>query len=139
MSRMPIFLTHYLHSMKSTLKNLAAWTMAWLLSTAVATFGPIAVWDNIVMSVLAIIINLLVGIGMIRANVSLFATYDELQKEIHLKATGITLGLSLVLGISYSLLDISNVMAGDAEIGVLVGLMGIIYLGSTWYINRQYL
>lgn len=138
MSRMPIFLTHYLHSMKSTLKNLAAWTMAWLLSTAVATFGPIAVWDNIGMSVLAIIINLLVGIGMIRANVSLFATYDELQKEIHLKATGITLGLSLVLGISYSLLDISNVMAGDAEIGVLVGLMGIIYLGSTWYINRQY-
>jgi hypothetical protein len=135
---MPIFLTHYLHSMKSTLKNLAAWTMAWLLSTAVATFGPIAVWDNIGMSVLAIIINLLVGIGMIRANVSLFATYDELQKEIHLKATGITLGLSLVLGISYSLLDISNVMAGDAEIGVLVGLMGIIYLGSTWYINRQY-
>ena len=76
---------------------------------------------------------------MIRANVSLFATYDELQKEIHLKATGITLGLSLVLGISYSLLDTSNVMAGDAEIGVLVGLMGIIYLGSTWYINRQYL
>jgi hypothetical protein len=138
MSRMPIFLTHYLHSMKSTLKNLAAWTMAWLLSTAVATFGPIAVWDNIVMSVLAIIINLLVGIGMIRANVSLFATYDELQKEIHLKATGITLGLSLVLGISYSLLDISDVMAGDAEISVLVGLMGIIYLGSTWYINRQY-
>jgi hypothetical protein len=124
--------------MKSTLKNLAAWTMAWLLSTAVATFGPIALWDNIGMSVLAIIINLLVGIGMIRANVSLFATYDELQKEIHLKATGITLGLSLVLGISYSLLDISNVMAGDAEIGVLVGLMGIIYLGSTWYINRQY-
>lgn len=135
---MPIFLTHYLHSMKLTLKNLAAWTMAWLLSTAVATFGPIALWDNIGMSVLAIIINLLVGIGMIRANVSLFATYDELQKEIHLKATGITLGLSLVLGISYSLLDISNVMAGDAEIGVLVGLMGIIYLGSTWYINRQY-
>ena len=138
MSRMPIFLTHYLHSMKSTLKNLAAWTMAWLLSTAVATFGPIALWDNIGMSVLAIIINLLVGIGMIRANVSLFATYDELQKEIHLKATGITLGLSLVLGISYSLLDISDVMAGDAEISVLVGLMGIIYLGSTWYINRQY-
>ena len=125
--------------MKSTLKNLAAWTMAWLLSTAVATFGPITLWDNIGMSVLVIIINLLVGIGMIRANVSLFATYDELQKEIHLKATGITLGLSLVLGISYSLLDISNVMAGDAEIGVLVGLMGIIYLGSTWYINRQYL
>ena len=125
--------------MKSTLKNLAAWTMVWLLSTAIATFGPIALWDNIGLSILAIIINLLVGIGMIRANVSLFATYDELQKEIHLKATGITLGLSLVLGISYSLLDTSNVMAGDAEFGVLVGLMGIIYLGSTWYINRQYL
>jgi len=125
--------------MKSTLKNLAAWTMAWVLSMAFATFGPIALWDSIGLSILAIIINLLIGIGMIRANVSLFATYDELQKEIHLKATGITLGLSLVLGISYSLLDTSNVMAGDAEIGVLVGLMGIIYLGSTWYINRQYL
>jgi len=135
---MPIFLTNYLHSMKSTLKNLAAWTMAWLLSTAIATFGPIVLWDSFRISLLSIIINLLVGIGMIRANVLLFATYDELQKEIHLKATGITLGLSLVLGISYSLLDISNVMAVDAEIGVLVGVMGIIYLGSTWYINRQY-
>jgi len=135
---MPIFLTNYLHSMKSTLKNLAAWTMAWLFSTAIATFGPIVLWDSFRISLLAIIINLLVGIGMIRANVLLFATYDELQKEIHLKATGITLGLSLVLGISYSLLDISNVMAVDAEIGVLVGVMGIIYLGSTWYINRQY-
>ena len=135
---MPIFLTNYLHSMKSTLKNLAAWTMAWLLSTAIATFGPIVLWDSFRISLLSIIINLLVGIGMIRANVLLFATYDELQKEIHLKATGITLGLSLVLGISYSLLDVSNVMAVDAEIGVLVGVMGIIYLGSTWYINRQY-
>jgi len=124
---MPIFLTNYLHSMKSTLKNLAAWTMAWLLSTAIATFGPIVLWDSFRISLLSIIINLLVGIGMIRANVLLFATYDELQKEIHLKATGITLGLSLVLGISYSLLDISNVMAVDAEIGVLVGVMGIIY------------
>lgn len=124
--------------MKTSLKRLAAWTMAWVLSTAFATFGPLFFWDHAAITALAILLNVILGFTMIRANVSLFKTYDELQKEIHLKAMGITLGLSLVLGITYSLLDTTNLISGDAEIGFLVAIMGIVYLGSTWMINRQY-
>lgn len=125
--------------MTNRTKQLAYWTFGWLASTALATFGPIFIWGDLkLLTTIALLLNLGIGIIMIIANRNLFMEYDELQKDIHLKAMGITLGLTMVLGIAYSLMDVTNLIPGDAEISILVGAMGIIYLLSILKMNRYY-
>jgi hypothetical protein len=116
---------------KNTLKPLAVWTFIWVISTAVASFGPKFLWDyNRTLSVIFILINLLIGVGMILANRKQVLAGDELQQKIQLESMGLTLGLTVVVGLAYSLLDISNSIQGDAEIGMLVLFIGITYIIS---------
>jgi hypothetical protein len=112
-------------------KKLALWTTAWLLTMALASFGPALLWaENKAWSAFAIALSTLVGAIMIFANKRHLQSLDELQQRIQLEAMGVTLGVGLVLGLSYSNLAISNLIPGDAEISVLVILMGLCYLLS---------
>ncbi len=123
---------------KNTIK-LALWTMSWVVTLAVATFGPKFIWDNeLFLTIFAVAVNLVIGILMIVANRSYFNNLDELQRKIHLEALAITLGLSMIAGISYSLLDITNLIPMDAEIGFLIGFMGITYLISLFINAKRY-
>lgn len=110
---------------------LAYWTIAWTASMALAAFGPKYLWaGNTALTILAILLNLGLGLGMILANIRHLKGLDELQQKIQLEAMGIALGVGVVGGLSYSLLDTTNVMQGDAEISVLVILIGLTYLAS---------
>ncbi len=112
-------------------KKLALWTWSWVATLAIATFGPKFIWDDhIFLTSFAILVNLVNGILMILANRDLFNNFDELERKIHLEAMGITLGLAVVVGLSYSLLDTTNLFPIDAEIGTLVMFIGITYLTS---------
>lgn len=128
--------------MKTTRKhilNLAGWTWSWVATLAVATFGPIYIWDDHqLLSILFVGVNFANGIAMLIANRNLFNSLDELQRKIQLEALGITLGLAVVIGISYSLLDTTNLIAADAEIGFLVGIIGITYFVSLLIIRKRY-
>ena len=54
---------------KSTFR-LATWTFLWVLTVAVPAFGPEFIWgDNNLINILAILLNIGVGIGMINANI----------------------------------------------------------------------
>lgn len=111
--------------------KLAIWTFAWVATMAVATFGPVELWESQrAITVLAIIVNLAVGAGMILANRRYLRTQDELQQKIQFDAMAIALGVGVVGGLGYSLLDITDVIAADAEIGHLVMLISIAYLAS---------
>jgi len=124
--------------MKNT-KELRLWTLAWTLSMAIATFGPQFLWnEESVGTLLAIIVNLILGIRMILANRKFINSGDELQKKIHLESLGLTLGLTVIVGLSYSLLDQKNLISGDAEISVLVLFIGITYLMTMTINNRKY-
>ena len=124
--------------MKNT-KELRLWTLAWTLSMAIATFGPQFLWnEESVGTLLAIIVNLILGIRMILANRKFINSGDELQKKIHLESLGLTLGLAVIVGLSYSLLDQKNLISGDAEISVLVLFIGITYLMTMTINNRKY-
>lgn len=124
--------------MKNT-KELRLWTLAWTLSMAIATFGPQFLWnEESVGTLLAIIVNLILGIRMILANRKFINSGDELQKKIHLESLGLTLGLTVIVGLSYSLLDQKNLISGDAEISVLVLFIGITYLVTMTINNRKY-
>jgi hypothetical protein len=72
--------------MKNT-KELRLWTLSWTLSMAIATFGPQFLWnEESVGTLLAIIVNLILGIRMILANRKFINSGDELQKKIHLES-----------------------------------------------------
>jgi len=122
---------------KKHLKNLALWTWSWVATLAVATFGPVLIWDgHLTLTLFAILTNLVNGVLMILANRKLFNHYDELERKIHLESLALTLGLTVVVGLAYSLLDQTNVIPFDAEISVLVLFIGLNYM-ITLLINRK--
>ena len=116
---------------KKNTKYLALWTAVWTLSMALATFGPKFIWQgDRLLTILAILLNLGLGIGMIVANKRHLKGLDELQQKIQLEAMALALGVGLVGGLSYSLLDITNLIHSDAEISHLVILMALTYMGG---------
>jgi len=120
-------------------KELKIWTLAWTLSMAIATFGPQFLWnEESIGTLLAIIVNLILGVRMILANRKFINSGDELQKKIQLESLGLTLGLAAIVGLSYSLLDQMNLISGNAEISVLVLFIGITYLVTMTVNNRKY-
>ena len=120
-------------------KELRLWTFAWTLSMAIETFGPQFLWsEESIGTLLAIIANLILGIRMILANRKFINSGDELQKKIHLESMSLTLGLAVIVGLSYSLLEQKNIISGDAEISVLVLFIGITYFVATVINNRKY-
>lgn len=113
---------------KTTIK-LAIWTILWIISLALATFGPKFIWDeNVTLTILGVIINAFLGLGMILMNIKHINSLDELQKKIQLDAMGVALGVGVVGGISYSVLDITNLITKDAEISFLVILISVTYM-----------
>ena len=63
---------------------------------------------------------------------------DELQRKIQLEALGISLGLAVIAGLSFSLLDQTDLIPFDAEIGFLVGFIGITYMIALLINRRRY-
>ena len=124
---------------KKRIIKLAVWTWTWVATMAIATFGPRFIWDNhVFLTAFAIIVNLANGVLMILANRDLFNHFDEFERKIHLEAMALTLGLSVVVGLTYSLLDTTNLIPIDAEISFLVMFIGITYLISVFINLRRF-
>jgi hypothetical protein len=124
---------------QNTTFNLFLWTSAWVVSIAVATFGPIWVWEsNKIVIGLSILATVGIGIQMLRANILHLRGLDELQQKIHLEAMSITLGLAVIFGLAFSLLDTTNMISGDAEISFLVIFMGLTYVAAVFINNWRY-
>lgn len=118
-----------MNQMKNTIMRMSYWTAAWVITMALATFGPIFIWTTLnFLTFLAILINGMVGIGMILTFRRYLNNVDELQKKIQLESLSISLGVGIVGGLSYSQLDIANLISQDAEIGFLVIGMSITYI-----------
>ena len=86
----------------------------------------------------AVVINLVLGLKMVAANIQHIKGLDEMQQRIQLNAMGITLGLSLVVGLTYSNLDVLHLISFHAEISHLVIFMSLTYLTATFIGNRKY-
>jgi len=112
-------------------KLLALWTTLWVTTLALVVFGNLYLWsDNNTITIILLIINLLIGVGMIIANIKHLKSLDELQRKIHLEAMGLSLGIALILGISYSTMDVTNLINFDAEISHLVIVIGLSYFAG---------
>jgi len=123
---------------KNTVR-LGIWTAAWVLSLAVATFGPMLLWgENRVLTSIALAVNLAAGAGMILANKHHLNGLDELQQKIQLEAMALALGVALVVGLAYSTADTTDLMYKDAEISYLVILVALTYLAGIFFGHRRY-
>ena len=124
---------------KKRMTQLAIWTWTWVATLALATFGPEFIWvADSPLTIASIVLNFLNGALMIWANRNLYNHYDELERKIHLEAMALTFGVAVIVGLTYSLLDQKNIIQSDAEIGVLVGIIGITYGVAMGFNTKRY-
>jgi hypothetical protein len=123
---------------KNTIR-LAYWTIAWVVSLALAAFGPRFFWDyNSFYSILAIAINLAMGVGWILANKRNLIDLDGLQQKIQLEATALALSVGVVAGLSYELFEDVKLITFQPEISHLVIVMSLAYALGIARGNRHY-
>ncbi len=119
--------------------HLKIWTVAWVLSTALAAFGPKLVWDFATLpTIFGVLVNVGVGFGMILATKRHVHGLDELQQKIFLDAGALSLGAGLVFGIAYELLEDIKLISFEPEISHLIILMTLTFLAGTIAGNRKY-
>ena len=123
---------------KKQTKIMLAWTLAWVVSLGVLTFAENALWENKTYTTIGLIINFAIGIGMIIANKNLFKTYDELQKRIQFEAMAITLGLAVVIGLTYEVSFDFGVINKEPEFEYLMYFISFSYIVSTIINSRKY-
>lgn len=119
--------------------RLRYWTIAWVATMAVAAFGPKMIWDFATTpTILALLANLAVGFGMIAANKRYLQGLDELHRKIFLDAGALTLGVGLVCGLSYALLEDIKLISFEPEISHLIVLMCLTFLAGMIFGHRRY-
>jgi len=119
--------------------NLRYWTLAWVLTSALAAFGPKLIWDyHTALTVLAVVINLVIGFRMIIANRNYLQCMDEMHRKIFLDAGALSLGVGLVCGLSYELLEDIRLITFQPEISHLVILMCLTFLAGMIAGHRKY-
>lgn len=119
--------------------RLGFWTFGWVVTMAIVNFGPKFVWQsNETLTIFAILVNFAIGVGMILANRRHLQGLDEMHQKIQLEAMALSLGVGLIAGLSYSNLDVTNIIGSDAEISHLVILMALTYLAGVIAGTRKY-
>lgn len=115
------------------------WGIAWLVTTALVAFGPESLWAyNTSLTILAILINLGIGFGMILANKRHLKGLDDLQQKIQLEAMALSLGVGLVVGLSYEMLEDAHIISFEPEISHLIMFMSLAYIIGVKLGNRRY-
>jgi hypothetical protein len=119
--------------------RLALWTFAWLITLALARFGPAHLWnDQAAASWAAIIVNIVVGIGLIVAHARYLQDLDELQRKILMDAMAVTLGAGLVAGCAYGAAASANLIAGHADIALFIMVIGVVYVIASMIGTMRY-
>ena len=115
------------------------WSLAWVGTCALLVFGPKFLWAKaLVFTLLAVGLNVLVGVCAIMANKTYFEELDDLQRRVHLNSLAITVGVAFIAAVPYSVLDAYHVIPFHADVAHLVMLMGLTYAVSNLYGTRRY-
>ena len=119
--------------------RLRYWTVAWLVTTVVAAFGPRLIWNfDTLLTILGVLANLGVGFGMILATKRHLSGLDEMHQKIFLDAGVLSLGVGLVCGLSYELWEDINLISFEPEISHLVILMCLTFVAGMIAGHRKY-
>ena len=112
---------------KNTIR-LIGWVFVWTLTMVLADKAELYEWySSELISILAIVINAIIGIGMIVVFMQFLKELDELQRKIQLDSLALSMGIGLVGSFSYSLLVTAKFII-DAEISDIILLMILTYV-----------
>src|SRR5579862_776828 len=101
----------YESRVRTNVIRLFRWNGAWGAATALMAFGPKFLWNrDLVFTLLAVGLDVAVGVGMILANKNYLAELDELQRKVQLNSMGITLGVAVVAGVPFWVMDAYHVI-----------------------------
>jgi hypothetical protein len=124
---------------KRNTQALAIWTGAWLASLALVAFGPLYLWNyQQVITIFSIVLNMGMGYKMIMANKKNLEDLDELQQRIHLLAMALSLGVSMVFGAVFGLLETVKLVAFHPNPSSVLFVMGITYGVGMLLSHRKY-
>ncbi len=119
--------------------RLFIWSVVWVLVTAGVAFGPKNIWNfNTWLTIIAVLIHIGIGLGMIRVFKQFLLGLDELQRKIHLDAMALSLGIGLVFGCSYEMLEDIKLIPFQPEIPHLIIVMYLTYAIGAILGNRRY-
>jgi hypothetical protein len=129
----------YQSRVRTNVMRLFLWNAAWGAATALMAFGPKFLWNKaLVFTLLVVGLDVAVGVGMILANKKYLAELDELQRKVQLNAMGITLGVGLIAGVPFSVMDSYHMIPFHADIASLLILMSLTFLVSNLYGTWRY-
>src|SRR5947209_5893146 len=121
----------YQTRIRTSTRRLFYWNCAWVAATALMAFGPKFFWNKaLVFTLLAVGLDIAMGVGMILATKRYVMELDELQHKVYLNALGITVGVGLIVGIPFSVMDTYHVIPFKADVAYLVILMGLTFFVS---------
>ena len=119
---------HLNSGLKSTAKELFIFTGIWVASVALLTFGPKVWWEyHVLTTLLVIALNLLTGAMMLFAFFRHLKSMDELQRQTHLEAMALTLGITMLFTVVYGSLPTAQLLADTHPTNILF-VMGITYM-----------
>ena len=126
--------TGYESRTRVNIKWLAIWGLAWVGTCLLMVSGPLFLWHKeLVLTLLAVGLNLCAGVRWILANKKYVEEQDELQRKVYFNALGITAGVGLIGGIPFSALDAFHMIPFHADIAHLIMLMALTFVVSVVY------
>lgn len=103
-------------------------TSGWVTTTAVVAFGPRLWWEfDPTMTLIAIVLNLITGAIMLVAQYRHLMSMDELQKQTHLEAMAITLGVTAIVTVTYGNMEPAGLLADTRPTNILF-VTGVTYI-----------
>ena len=131
--------TGYQSSIRTSVIQLFRWCGAWAAASALLAFGPKFLWNKaLVFTLLAVSLDVAVGVGVMLANKKYIAELDELQRKVQLNSMGITLGVALIGGVPFSVMDSYHMIPFHADIAYLLILMSLTFAVSSLYGTWRY-
>ena len=109
------------------------WVIAWVGTMIAADKAVLYEWySSDLVSIVAIVINAILGLLVIFSFMQMLKGMDELQKSIQLNALALAVGAGFVSGFTYLLLATTKLIS-EAEIGDILVLMSVAYMGTVIY------
>jgi hypothetical protein len=106
--------------------------LAWVLTLALANFGPRLIWNgNPALTWVALALNLIAGVLVIASYARLLRSQDDLQRKISLDALAVTFGLSLVLGFAYIVARAAGLLPFELELVWFLTGSAVLYTIAT--------
>ena len=114
------------------------WTLAWVGTMILVDKAILFGWySSDLISILAIVVNTALGLGVVVAFMRMLKGMDDLQRNIQLNALALAVGAGFVGGFCFLLLATSKLIS-EADVSDLLLLMAIAYMAAVIYGQVKY-